>query len=216
MTVDVVPQFGVGRGGNPGTTLGNSGAQGLTGVGGVTTAGATLVSLDGRNPTYCYSVTATAPVATPTAFIVMQGSATRTVRIKRMLITGAATAAGNMPVQLVRRSTAGTVGSAVLTAVTAGKRDTNDPAATAVVSTVGTANYTTLGTIVAQLGAQRMSMAALGTGTAAPVTFNQNVNGEKSICLRGTSDYLTIEFNGAAVPSGGVVDFEIVTEEDDS
>ena len=39
---------------------------------------------------------------------------------------------------------------------------------------------------------------------------------DKAMILRGSTDYLMINLNGAAIPSGGVFDFEIETEEDNS
>lgn len=172
---------------------------------------------------YRYCGNAVAPVATPTDFIVMQGSATKTCRIRRIYIGGAATAAGTFPVQIIRRlSTGGTVGSAVLTAVTAGYTDLGatgvgvgvvTTAPTAVVSTVGTANFGTVQTANGVLGAGRVGLVAL---TAAAVYAPYILEPEKSLILRGASDYIMINFQGGAVPSGGVIDFEIVMEEDAS
>lgn len=174
-----------------------------------------LVSTEGQRATYRYAVLGFTPVATPTAFVVIQGSATKVVRIKRIYVSGVATAAGNMPLIITRRSTAGTLGSAVLTAITGGKHDTNDAAATAVVSTVGTANYTTLGTANGQLCVDRIGLAAVGTGVAdSPAVYEFATRNDKAIVLRGATDFLTLEGNGAAVPAGGALDIEIETEED--
>ncbi|MGH6836821.1 MAG: hypothetical protein ACREC9_15065 [Methylocella sp.] len=179
-------------------------------------AGAALVSADGVKATYRYALLAFAPVATPTDIVVIQGSATKTIRVKRIKITGAATSAGNMPAQLIKRTSAGTLGSAVLTAITTAKHDTNDPAATAVVSTVGTANYTTLGTSAGGVGADRLQMAALATGVAAPVVWDFATRQDKAFVLRGAAEFLNVNLNGATVPAGGVIDIEIEIEEDNS
>jgi hypothetical protein len=137
------------------------------------------------------------------------------VRIKRIYVSGVATAAGNMPFQITRRSTAGTLGSAVLTAIPAAKHDTNDAAATAVVSTVGTANYTTLGTANGLLAVDRIGLSAVGTGVAdTPALYEFSTRNDKPIILRGAADFLTLEGAGGAVPAGGVLDIEIETEED--
>jgi hypothetical protein len=158
-------------------------------------------------------------VATPTDVILIQGSATFTVRIKKIILQGVATAAGNMPIQLIRRSTPYTTsGSAVLTAVLGasnnGKLDSGDPVATAVIDTIGTANFTSVGTAVATLGAGRLQLSASGSGVAiTPLTFDRTDN---AIALRGTSDYLAINMNGAAIPAGGVLDYYIEWEEDNS
>lgn len=186
---------------------------------GVSPFGELAVTTDTTTPTYRAAKLALTPVASPTDVFVIQGSATKTVRIKKIKLSGVATAQGNMPVQIVRRSSAGTPGSAVLTAITAVKHDTNDAAATAVISSVGTANYTTLGTLVGVLGAKRLSMPASGSGAAgdgAETSFDFCRNADKALVLRGTSDFICVNFNGAAVPAGGVVDFEIEFEEDAS
>lgn len=177
-----------------------------------------LVTQEGFANTYRYAVQAFAPVATPTAFCVIAGSATATVRIKSIRIGGGATAAGAMTVQMARWSTAGTLGSAALTAITAVKHDINDANATATVSTVGTANYTTQGTGNATLlAASRIPMPAIATGGAETTLFYDFCSGlVKPLILRGTTDIIAISGGGAAVPSGGVIDLEIVTVEDNS
>lgn len=180
------------------------------------TTGVTAVSSDGSKATYRYAVTGFAPVATPTAMAVLQGSATKTIRIKRIKISGVATANGNMQFQLTRRSTAGTLGSAVLTAITAAKHDINDAAATAVVSTVGTANYTALGTTAGQLAADRIGLCTTATGVPTPLVYDFSTRQDKALILRGVADFITIDGNGSAVPAGASIDMEIETEEDNS
>lgn len=173
--------------------------------------------VDGTKASYYYAALAFAPFAAPTDFIVIQGSPTRTLRLRRIRLTGAATAAGTMPVQLVKRSTAGVLGSAVLTAIAATKNDSGDPAATGAVSTVGTANFTTLGTLTGVVGVGRLQMTALATGLAVePVIWDFSTRRGKACILRGISEFLCINLNGAAIPSGGVIDYEIEIEEDGS
>lgn len=165
-------------------------------------------------PTYRYAGLAFAAVATPTDVIVIQGSATKTLIVKRVKLIGAATAAGNMPAQLVRRSDAGTIGSAVLTAVAVAKHDSADATPTGVVSTVGTANYGTPGTIAGVVGTGRLQMSALGTGLGInPLVWDFANRDGKGIYLRGILEHLCVNLNGAAIPAGGVIDYEIEIEE---
>ena len=179
--------------------------------------GAVLVSSDGTKATYRYAVAAFAPVATPTAFLVIAGSATKTVRIKSIKIGGVATANGNMQVQAQRWSTAGTLGSAVLTALTAVKHDTGDAAATATVSTVGTANYTTPGTgSTVPAIVDRIGLCTVATGVPTPLKFDFSTRQDKAMVLRGVTDILVLSGNSSAVPAGGALDIEIETEEDNS
>jgi len=177
--------------------------------------GVSAVSSDGSKATYRYAAPDFVPVATPTDIIVIQGSATKTLRVKRIAVSGESTAAGAMGIQLVRRSTAGTLGSAVLTAVTAGKHDTGDTAPTAVVSTVGTANYTTPGTSAGVVGAALLTFGNSGA-VQSGVEWNYATRQDKAIILRGTSDFLCINLNGDAVPTGGKLYFDIEMEEDSS
>lgn len=165
-------------------------------------------------PTYRYAALAFAAVATPTDIIVIQGSATKILIVKLVKLAGAATAAGTMPAQIIRRSAAGTLGSAVLTAVTPARHDSTDDAPTGVVSTVGTANYTSLGASAGVVGTGRLQMTALGTGVAAvPLVWDFASRDDKGIYLRGTSQFLCVNLNGATIPSGGVIDYEIEIEE---
>lgn len=185
--------------------------------GSTATTGALNVSSDGAKATYEYSTSAFSMQASPTAFVVIQGSATKTIRIKKIRVSGVATAQGNMKIQLTRWSTAGTLGSAVLTALTAVKHDVNDATATAVVSTVGTANYTTEGTgSTVPFLCDRIFMGVVATGVITPNEFNFSTRNDKAIVLRGTADIITISGNGSAIPSGGVVDISIEVEEDNS
>lgn len=174
-----------------------------------------VVTWDAPFATYRYAKQALTPVATPTCFCLIQGSATAAVKIKSIRLGGGATAAGAMTVQMARWSDNGTPGSAALTAIIAVKNDINDPAATAVVSTVGTANYTTQGTGNGTLlAASRLPMPAIATGGAeTTLLYDFSIAGTKPLILRGTSDFIAISGGGAAVPSGGVIDIEIVTVE---
>lgn len=167
-----------------------------------------------RKPTFRYAGNFT-PVATPTDAILIQGSATTTLRIKRLSFGGVATTAGNMPVTLIRRSTGPTLGSAVLNAVTAGKHDPIDASATGVVSTVGTANIGTPGTAAGNMGQGRVYL-PLATQAPRPLYWDQATRQDKPFILRGANNYIAVNLGGAAVPSGGSIDFEIEIEEDAS
>lgn len=166
--------------------------------------------------TYRYSELAVAPVATPTDFILIQGSASKTGRIKNIKIGGVATAAGDMPVQILRRSAAPTVGGATLNAIVGAKHDVNDAAATCVVSRISAANLTTPGTLVPGiLGVDHIQLNTVATGVGAIDTkFEYSDNNDKPLYVRGINDYIAINLNGAAVPAGGVLDYEIEIEEE--
>lgn len=158
---------------------------------------------------YRASILFTLGVATPTEVVVLQGSATKTIRITKVNVQGWSTTAGTMKWKASRRSTAGTVGSAVLTAIpTQGKSDSGTVASpTLTVSTVGTANYTTVGTLSAILdcGLVGFNVAAQINNT---VPWTPLAGARQAWVLRGTSDWITLDggadAGGDAVPAGGV------------
>ena len=203
-------------GGNvtPRQSLGDASGNGfLAAPGG---EGAQLVSSDGTKATYRYSVTDITPVATPTDVVVIKGSATMTVRIKRIVMAGFATTAGQLLVELIRRSVANTGGSPTVTAVTPGKHDINDPAATAVVDYITAGNCGTLGASAGQMGVGRMFLNVAATGPTTPAVWDFATRQDKAIILRGVTDFLCINCGGATLPSGAALDFECETEEDNS
>lgn len=169
---------------------------------------------------YRYAQLGFTPVATPTDVILIQGSALKTRRIKRVKLGGVATAAGNQPAQLIKRTSAPSLGSAVLTAVTAAQQDSGDPAPAAdtnAVSTVGTANITTPGTAAGTFGVGRVQLAAAGSGVAAnDLVWDFATRMDKAPVLRGVAQYLCVNLNGIALPTGAAFDFEIEIEEDNS
>lgn len=173
-------------------------------------------SSEHRKSTFRYAGNFT-PVATPTDALMIQGSATKTLRVKRIALGGLATTAGSMPTTLIRRSTQFTTqGTAVFNAIaTPGRHDTNDVAATGVVATIGTANLTAVGATAGNEGQGRIWL-PLVTAQPSPLVWEFATRQDKALILRGTSDFLFINFNGAALPAGGTVDYEIEIEEDAS
>jgi hypothetical protein len=169
-----------------------------------------------RKASYRYVGTLT-PVAAPTDAIMIKGSGSKTARIKLISLGGIATTAGSMPVTLIRRSTQFTTqGTAVFTTVTPGEFDPpNDPAATCVVATIGTANLTSVGAPNGSYGQRRLWL-PLVTQQPFPLIWEFATRQDKPLILRGVSDFLFVNFGAAAVPSGGAIDFEIQIEEDAS
>jgi hypothetical protein len=173
-------------------------------------------SSEHRKATFRYAGNFT-PVATPTDVLMIQGSATKTLRVKRIALGGVATSNGNMPAVLIRRSAQFTTqGSAVFTAITPGKHDTNDAAATGVVSTIGTANLTSVGATAGTLAQARLFLPTTATGTPSPLVWDFATRQDKALILRGVTDFVFLNLAGAAVPAGGTIDFDIEIEEDAS
>lgn len=157
------------------------------------------------------------PVAAIKTCFVMAGSATMTVRVKQIVLSGIATAAGETPFKISKCSDAGTLGSAVLTTLTACPMDSGFAASTALFSSVGTAVYTTEPAIVGTpIVTGELALAATTTGNVAPLVFNFGVNGVPAIVLRGVAQVLIVDFVGGTVPSGGKYSASIIWSEDAS
>lgn len=171
---------------------------------------------EGQKTTYSASVLDFTPVASPTDFFNIFGSATKTIRITRIEILGEATANNQIDIVLVKRSTAGTLGSAVLTNLTAVPHDSNNAAATAVVSTVGTANYTTLGTLVGNVQSRSLSLPNPSTSTISSpsIVFDFTNRNEQGIVLRGITQQIAFNGNAESLPSGTVLDINITWTEE--
>jgi hypothetical protein len=183
-----------------------------------------IVSQDAAGAaTYRAAILFTLGVATPTAVFVLQGSATKTIRIRRIFLQGWSTTAGVMKWKVCRRSTAGTLGSAVLTAIpTQGKNDSGTVAAsTLTISSVGTANYGTIGTLttILDVGVVGFNLAAQ-INNSTPVVWPSTAQAGQSFVLRGTSDWITVDggadAGGDAVPAGGIICASFEWDEDGS
>jgi hypothetical protein len=164
------------------------------------------------SPTYRYAVQGFSPVATPTVIATIGGSATKTIRVKKVILTGVATAAGMVAATLAKCSDAGTPNTA-LTQLTGVPLDSGDAAATGTVGTVGTANYTTVPTVIGAIDARRIPLAVVATGNVVPVVFDFT---QHAVVLRGVAQTLTIALNGAALPTAGLIDITVETCEDAS
>lgn len=166
------------------------------------------------DPAYSYSGGTFAPVATPTDWLIIQGSASKIVRLKRVTISGFATTAGDLIMSLRKASDAGTIGSAVLTAVTATPHDSTNAAATAVVSTVGTANYGTIPTVVGtSIRYERCYLNIVTTGNTQTITWDFTTRGDQPPTLRSATEYLCINSAGGTLPAGTKLDWSIELEE---
>lgn len=180
------------------------------------TAGVMAVSSDGSKATYRYALTDITPVATPTDWIEVIGSASLSVRIKWIRVRGFATTAGQLVCQLLRRSAVNTGGA--VTALIGTPLDKNDGVATAVVNQV-TTQRTGLGALTPVGGGtwdtQDLELALAGAiGEDALFTFCENQ--DKAGILRGVTDLACINFAGAALPVGTKLSMVLETEEDNS
>jgi hypothetical protein len=153
--------------------------------------------------------------AAPQDVIQVVGSATKTVRIKKVRLSGQATTLKQWPVKFIRRVSALTGGTQVAPPVNA--MDYSDIGnATAVVT-----HFTTLDTAVAANPASSVLLATELDLTAPAAlsacrTFEFSSQGEKPIVLRGAADCLVINLGGGALTAGEKLSYSITWEEDAS
>ena len=181
--------------------------------------GAQMSNGEGRKPTYSAATAAFVPNVgaggtTDVAGIV--GSASKQVRVLRFAVSGRAGAANQIDVALVKRSSADTAGSATAATLTAVAHDSNDAAATAAVTTYTGNNVNpNLGTSVGVVRAQQSNVSAAGSGGAAtPVEFDFGTVNDKSIVLNSTSEGLYLNFAGAVLPAGLVLNIFVEWSEE--
>lgn len=158
------------------------------------------------------------PAATPSDLVIIEGSATKTIRIISMTIGTTNTAAGSQQFHLIKRSTADTTGTFV-SAGTPVPLDSANAAATA--NRVGhfTANPGALGTAVGTVNIKRVASPAAIPATWAGVKELADVEMidwmansllDQPIVLRGVAQCLAINFNGVALVAGQTHTYKVV------
>jgi len=174
----------------------------------------TIQSRDSSIAHYRAGVSRMTPPAAPVESLLIAGSGTKTVRVKKIGISGIATAAGQMPFTVHKNSNATTTG-ATMTALTKVPLDSGNAAATAIVSTVGTANITTPLTSLGNVYVGELELAAATSGVCKPheITFG---DGGQALVLRGVAESVVVDFGGTALPSGTKFDYWVEWAEDAS
>jgi hypothetical protein len=152
-----------------------------------------LVTITGVIPTYAAAGSFTP--ATGVMFAIC-GSSSRLVVLRSLQLSGTATSASSIVVNLLKTSTQPSAG----TAITGTSNDTQDPAST------GSAQFytatPTAGTAIGTLSAFTMGLPPPSgiTGLQVP-TFLQNPQGQKPIILRGVNQCVELQ-TSSAIPSG--------------
>jgi hypothetical protein len=138
------------------------------------------------------------------------GSPTKTVRVKRIAITGTDTTAQTVTAALVLRSTTNTGGTS--TTPTVGTLDASNAAGTAVVRA-----YTAIptpGTAIATVRAQAIPLPAAASATQyPPVTWDFGTNNTQDIVLRGTAQGACVNFPAAFNTAGAIVNVDVTWTE---
>jgi hypothetical protein len=164
-----------------------------------------------RIPTYTVAGTIS-PVSLATDVAGLTGSASKTVRVRRVRIGGSAATLTTVAAQLIKRTVANTGGTTAT--INIAKHDSNDSAATAVAS-VYTTNATTLGTGI-NVRSDNLSFTPSTQTSAAPLDWDFS-SGAQPLTLRGTSESLWISLGGSSIPGGPFINISIDwTEEPNS
>lgn len=147
--------------------------------------------------TYSASAVALSPAASATDLVTITGSASATIYVNRMTCSGTSTAIGAALLNVVKRSTANSAGTS--TALTAVPHDSLNATASATLLSY-TANPT-LGTSVGTVRTGVLNTTPTGTTTyyAGPLVFDFSGS---PIVLRGITQVLSINGNGASLPGG--------------
>lgn len=152
------------------------------------------------------------PAATPTDVLQIGGSATKTIRLKSIIVAGTATAASNIIVRLIRRSAANTGGTSTTPAPVS--RDTTNDAATAVVR-LYSANPTGLGAAVGSIAdGGRLNLAPPANGSIDRLLVQYSWQMDQAFILRDATQFLSLNLNGDAWPAGGVLDISLAWTEE--
>lgn len=171
-----------------------------------TAQGLVVRNIPKTRETYGATQKSLVPAATATDVFTITGSASKTVYVHKVTVTGNRTAHSQDLVVLIKRSTANSGGtSSTLTEVA---YDSDNAAATAVIRSY-TANPT-LGTAVGEVYSRRVSFPvqtpsnAQGNGGAVvPWEWTYTSIGQP-IVLRGTSQVLAINLNGVTIAGGNI------------
>lgn len=146
-----------------------------------------------------YSTSFTVSVAaTATDIFQIIGSATTSVNIQKIILSGIQTTAGNILVNLIKRSTANSGGTSTSSVMIS--HQSTDAAATSV-GTIYTANPTT-GTPVGTIRSQYIPLGSV-TSSSSQVEINFSERG-KPIVLTGVAQALAVNINGVTI-TGGII-----------
>jgi hypothetical protein len=161
--------------------------------------------IESRVKTYKFSALALAGLGAAGDMLQLTGSATKTIRVAKIVVGGVATAASYYNPLILRRSTVQTGGTP--TVQTPAPRDPQNSTATAVVTTF--TGSPTPGTLAGTLDSCRLLLQVAGTPATPDIcAFTYGINDDQMTIVRGTSDFIVINFTAAA-PAGGLIDIDV-------
>ena len=170
--------------------------------------------------TYSAGFIGLAPAASATDVICLAGSATKTITLRSIRLSGSAGTLVSLPITLVRRASADTGGTAASTtanpANNIAKRDTTTATATAT-PIAYTANPTIGDSSPTYLDSAELTLPVTSAGVAiVPLLFDyakDTVNLLSGPVLRGAAQQVCLNFNAVSVSSGLLNGALVWTEE---
>lgn len=161
-----------------------------------------------KKPSYSAVALALPPAASATDIACIAGSSTKTIIIRKIVISGTAGTLVTAPFTLLRYTSADTAGTAATTtanwANTISKRDTNDPAASATLISYS-ANPTINDASPTYVASAELTLPVTSAGTVTrPIVwdFDMPFSFVKGVVLRGASQQACINLNAVSVSSG--------------
>jgi hypothetical protein len=172
--------------------------NGQTGAIRVDVKGRQIITQEKRE-TYSAAISGLVPAAAATDLFCVQGSATKTIVLKKARLSGTSTGTTVTTILLVKRSTANTGGTA--TNPTVVPHDSANPAPTAVIAAY-TANPTT-GTLVGNIRSFTYTMISPTANIVADIReLDFGIEEDQGIVLRGTTEEVCFNLAGASISSG--------------
>ena len=154
----------------------------------------TVSLVDGNKATYSATITNLPSTALASDIFTLTGSATKTIRITRVALSGIQTTGAQVSIIFLRRSTANTGGTS--TSLAAISMDTNNPAATAT-GLVYTANAT-VGTLVGNIRTRKVSVSA-SSGASDALILDFGTRNSQAVVLRGINQVFAVNLNNVTV-----------------
>jgi hypothetical protein len=149
-------------------------------------------TIDGVSKTYSASITGLVVAAAATDFIMITGSATKTIRVTKIEVIGTANVDAVTDITVVKRSTLNEEGTS--TTLTSVPHDSSDEPATSVIKAY-TADSKKLGTSVGDIISHKLFLSTSKTQPyALKMLFGDRAS--KAIVLRGADQCLCLNYNG--------------------
>lgn len=170
--------------------------------------------------TYSAAFFGLAPAATTTDLVCIAGSATKTIKLQSITLSGSAGTTLSLPATVLRRAAVNTAGTAASTtanpANTVSKRDTNSATHSAVLISY-TANPTITDTSPTYIDSAQLAISLTTMATVSiPVRFDWAKDNENLLqppTLRGAAQQICVNFNGTSLASGLITGSITWTEE---